>query len=410
MSQHDGVIDDGSGAVVRADLNNALQALLSQSAGTSAPSTTYANQIWADTTNHVVKQRNEANSAWFAIGRTDAEGLVTKSAGFTVGVRDFGKTFTCTAALTAAFTAAATLGDRFEFDVYNDHATGDVTLDPNASETINGATTIVLKPGERAHVICNGTGFGAIVTRQPAVPIAASRGLVAKNNAATPNSKFDIAADELVLKTAGGHVTLAASVSVTADIAVSGANGLDTGAEASNTHYFAWVIYNPATATVAALLSTSATAPTLPSGYTYRALVGAVRNDGSSNFVKTWISDRRAAIAPVNALASTAVSSAGTLQSLDISAIVPSIARTVSGTMGDQGSPANLGKGMSVAGGSNGEGRQDAVSQSFSGTALNTFVKSAPFHDVPLLTAQTLYWTSNFTDATSRIDVCGYTF
>lgn len=77
----------------------------------------------------------------------------------------------------------------------------------------------------------------------------------------------------------------ARSVSLTAAITASGANGLDAGSEAANTWYFIWVIYDPASDTVASLLSTSATSPTMPSGYTFKRLVGVARNDGSSNFV-----------------------------------------------------------------------------------------------------------------------------
>ena len=53
-----------------------------------------------------------------------------------------------------------------------------------------------------------------------------------------------------------------------------------------------WVIYNGTT--VAGLLSTSASAPTLPSGYTYKARVGWVRTDGSSNLWRTIQYDNRA--------------------------------------------------------------------------------------------------------------------
>lgn len=162
MSQHDGVVDNGSGATVRADLNNLAAALLTQNSGTTAPSTTYANQVWVDTTNHLVKVRNEANSAWIIRARTDAEGMVTKSAGFTVALADYGKTFYCTAALTVAFTAAATLTDGFWCRVIN-NSTGAVTLDPNSSETINGSTTLLLRPGEGAYIETNGTLFRAIL-------------------------------------------------------------------------------------------------------------------------------------------------------------------------------------------------------------------------------------------------------
>jgi len=55
----------------RADLNNALQALVSNSSGTSAPSTTFANQWWYDTTNNKLYIRNEANNAWIEVAVLD---------------------------------------------------------------------------------------------------------------------------------------------------------------------------------------------------------------------------------------------------------------------------------------------------------------------------------------------------
>lgn len=48
MSQHDMVVANGSGATVRADINDGLQALASTSKGGSAPSTIYAGQLWLD--------------------------------------------------------------------------------------------------------------------------------------------------------------------------------------------------------------------------------------------------------------------------------------------------------------------------------------------------------------------------
>src|SRR6185437_8025226 len=47
-----------------------------------------------------------------------------------------------------------------------------------------------------------------------------------------------------------------------------------------------YVIWNPTTSTTAALCSHSATAPTLPSGYTYFARVGACYLDSSGNLMR----------------------------------------------------------------------------------------------------------------------------
>lgn len=60
------------------------------------------------------------------------------------------------------------------------------------------------------------------------------------------------------------------------DATVVGANGRDTSAAmVDGGCYYLWVIYNATTKTSAGLISASNTAPTMPSGYTYKALVGA---------------------------------------------------------------------------------------------------------------------------------------
>ena len=79
MSQNDLSLANQSGASFRADLNAALQALASISSGSSAPSTTYAHQLWLDTTTAtapVLKQRNSANDAWITVLSRDANGNI----------------------------------------------------------------------------------------------------------------------------------------------------------------------------------------------------------------------------------------------------------------------------------------------------------------------------------------------
>ena len=98
------------------------------------------------------------------------------------------------------------------------------------------------------------------------------------------NHNAIITADDVTLRnTSAGSFFTALAVNVTVDTSASGANGLDTGALAINTWYNLYVIYNPSTATTAGLASLSATAPTLPSGYTFRARVGAVLTDASGS-------------------------------------------------------------------------------------------------------------------------------
>lgn len=68
MAQHDYNIANQSGADFRSDLNNALSAIASTNSGDTAPATTFANQLWIDTANNLLKIRNEANSAWITTG------------------------------------------------------------------------------------------------------------------------------------------------------------------------------------------------------------------------------------------------------------------------------------------------------------------------------------------------------
>ena len=71
MSQHDFDIANQGFPATRADLNNALKAAVSNSAGTSAPSTTYAYQFWYDSNNNIIKMRNGDNDAWISVATVD---------------------------------------------------------------------------------------------------------------------------------------------------------------------------------------------------------------------------------------------------------------------------------------------------------------------------------------------------
>ena len=71
MATHDYVIDNSTGANVRADINNVLQAILTNNSSSSAPSTTAAYMWWADTTNGVLKIRNSSNNDWVELLQLD---------------------------------------------------------------------------------------------------------------------------------------------------------------------------------------------------------------------------------------------------------------------------------------------------------------------------------------------------
>lgn len=67
MPIHDYLIENQTLPDVRTDLNNALSAIVSNNSSAVEPTTTFAYMWWADTTNDLLKQRNEANTDWVDI-------------------------------------------------------------------------------------------------------------------------------------------------------------------------------------------------------------------------------------------------------------------------------------------------------------------------------------------------------
>lgn len=223
-------------------------------------------------------------------------------------------------------------------------------------------------------------------------------------NGATADTQVTVTADELVLKDANGNPYLASAVNVTATITGSGANGLDTGAEAASTWYNIWLIYNGTT--VAALLSTSATAPTMPSGYTYKALVGAVYNNASSNFDTMRQIGNRVWINLSSVFTGLGAAAVDTYESRSISAFVPPIAKAVDLLIGAYGGTNS----NAAAGNSSGLGAIMQVDTAASGTARDGFTAGPATGMVPMPTAQTVYWKSyGSTGAYNSMSVKGYT-
>ena len=135
-----------------------------------------------------------------------------------------------------------------------------------------------ITPGSGATLtIAEAVTFSGAVTGK--FKLARNEGLIVKYVSATT---VDIDADFLTVFDSNNYAVILPTVNLTANITSSGVNGLDTGSEATNTWYHIYVIYNGTT--VASLLSTSATSPTMPSGYTFKKYVGAVYNNSSSNF------------------------------------------------------------------------------------------------------------------------------
>lgn len=92
-----------------------------------------------------------------------------------------------------------------------------------------------------------------------------------------------VTADAICLKNSSNEQVVINALSLAINSATIGVNGLDIGVLAASTWYSVWAIWNGATSTAAGLLSLSATAPTMPAGYTHKARLGWVRTDTTAN-------------------------------------------------------------------------------------------------------------------------------
>lgn len=187
------------------------------------------------------------------------------------------------AVLLALPALATVLGLEFTF-VKTDATANAITPDGSGAETINGAATYVLvNQGDAVKIVALSTGWQI-------VGMAAGQ----KNLRLPPNfvdglNLTRISASQVRIeigsaRSGADDADITASGTITVDITVAGANGLDTGAEASNTWYYVWIIRKSSDGTTAGLLSLSSSAPTMPAGYDQKRRLGFVANDAGSNF------------------------------------------------------------------------------------------------------------------------------
>jgi hypothetical protein len=124
---------------------------------------------------------------------TTVNTVSAKSSSYTALTTDKGALFLCTGTFTLSFTAAATLGSGWFCDIRND-GTGMIALDPNASETINGQTSINVYPGEAFRIVCDGSGFKTIGRMLGWIPLQSqtANNVASVNFTSFINSDFDM--------------------------------------------------------------------------------------------------------------------------------------------------------------------------------------------------------------------------
>ncbi len=283
----------------------------------------------------------------------------------------------------------------------------------------------------------DGTQFILLGRRADNVVVAACRNLTVQNNSVTPNSKVDISADEVVLKTSDGQSILHSSVSVTVDASLGVAlNGFETGAtEAASTWYYVWLISDGTN--VRAVLEDAGSGdgavpggPDLSNaaftGYVYKALVGQIRNDGSSNFNRFCQFDREVAseFTVGTVLSAKAVGVNDTFEVLagaDLTAfrsIVPPTAKFCSGFIGSDNTTDNIHAALgatksdgTLAGAGDIVGQKVIHGQNMA-NVTDGVAAAGCFSGLPVRGAasRNIQWKSRVTTETVTLILTGYTF
>ena len=103
---------------------------------------------------------NGTSPVWASAGLI---GYSARTSNTQITVNDKGNLIDITSGtFTQTFDACSSLGAGWYAYIRNS-GTGDITLDPNGSETIDGLTSYVMYPGEARLVQCDGTGFNSVV-------------------------------------------------------------------------------------------------------------------------------------------------------------------------------------------------------------------------------------------------------
>lgn len=220
--------------------------------------------------------------------------------------------------------------------------TGVLTLTYNAiSLILPGAVNITTAAGDTAEFVSLGSGNWQCIryTRADGSPLS-QLNIPSFSNLkiiVTSNTTATITADRACLLDLNGNGKILSGLNLALATGTVGANGIDTGPLAASTWYYLFAIYNPTTQISACLMSLSATAPTLPSGYSCLARVGAVRLDSNKYLFKTiqfgnkcnYISNSSPLPSMANGVLGTWSSSTPSYSAISTSSFVPQTASSI---------------------------------------------------------------------------------
>lgn len=173
-------IQNGSGAEVRARINNALQTVSTDFAGATdpsamTPSCAYPYCTWIDTSNGLVKRRNAANTAWIDVGTVDITtgevflfgvygqgGAIATTTNLTLTLSDTNKLVVANSANNLTITLPNNPTQYTSYKIFNT-GTGTVEISGGTFYSITGsASNIVLAQYQSAVLASDGTVYYSV--------------------------------------------------------------------------------------------------------------------------------------------------------------------------------------------------------------------------------------------------------
>lgn len=140
MAQADGVVANGTGSAVRADINGQLAALFTNHSGSTEPSTTFAFQTWADTNTNTLKLRNSSNDGWVQLARLDGQfDAKTFNSNITLNAQSDLRFADSDSSNWVAFQAPATVASNVTWTLPSADGTADQALTTNGSGVLSWA-------------------------------------------------------------------------------------------------------------------------------------------------------------------------------------------------------------------------------------------------------------------------------
>lgn len=290
--------------------------------------------------------------------------------------------------------------------------TGDMTTGP---ALMNGFTATTQSSGDNSTKVATTAYVDAAVAGAGAAPVVGtSRN--AKISVTTASATATFTADEIIVQTAlGGNALNLSSYSQSVNLGTTGAGGMDTGSAPNNGWVSLYAIAKPdGTKSILACNETTSNAEiyggaNMPSGYSYSALIGVWRTNGSGQFTTGYLFGRTFWHGtPVNVLNVASGSCPTTYTSITLTSAVPAKADGLRGTVGPI---SNNYSAWQLSTNSSGLIQQTLMlSPVSSAPTVDGFYDGAEIFQFPLPTSQTMYYKMQATTNSARMSINGYTF